>query len=225
MTALPTPCICLVTSRQVLAPEARTERDGIVALERFLDEAIDGAVDVIQLRERDLDGGVLLSLTRRVLARAAGTSVRVLVNDRVDVAQAAGADGVHLRADSPPSAVVRDLVGPSAILGRSIHSIAETSDVADLFVFGTVFPSGSKRPDAPIVGVTALAEVVGRARVPVLAIGGVTPERVPEVRATGAAGVAAIGVFLPPGRAPGALGPAAATRELRAVWAEIARRT
>jgi thiamine-phosphate diphosphorylase len=215
---LPRPCLCLVTDRRAVNPDARTVRDEVLALEAFLDEAIDAGIDLIQIRERSLQATLLHGLVVRTVARARQTTTRVLVNDRADVAVAAGAHGVHLRGDGPPSARVRELVGTAVLIGRSIHDPAESPDEADYFVFGTVFRTGSKPADAPVAGLDALAEAARRSAAPVLAIGGMTPARASVCRQAGAAGVAAIGVFLPPGRRDHALGPAAAVAAFRAAW-------
>lgn len=224
MIALPRPCVCLVTNRSALGTGARSLAVELASLERLLDEAIDAGVDLIQIRERDLEARALLSLTDRVMARAASTNTRVVVNDRADVAMAAGA-GVHLRSDGPAAARVRAFVGETTLVGRSVHAPAEAASetAADYLLFGTVFPSQSKGPGAPIAGEDALRSAASVAAVPVLAIGGVTPARVAACRAAGAAGVAAIGVFLPPGSTPEALGPAAGLAALRQAWDDGAR--
>jgi thiamine-phosphate diphosphorylase len=218
VSVLPRPAICLVTDRRQLTPAARTVHDEIVALENFLDAAVDAGVDAIQIRELDLDAGVLGALTARVVARAGAGPVQVLVNDRADVACAANAHGVHLRADGPPIAAVRSF-SHSWTIGRSVHDgddLALYQD-ADYLIFGTVFETRSK-PAGPVAGVAALGAAVAASRVPVLAIGGVTPVRAVECGRAGAAGVAAIGVFLPEGRVPEALGVRRAVAELRAAF-------
>ena len=219
MTQWPRPCLCLVTDRRAVNPAARTAREEVASLEAFLAEAIDAGIDIIQIRERSLDAGQLYDLVLRTIARARSTRTRVMVNDRADVALAAGADGVHLRGDGPPSARVRELRGPGFLIGRSIHDPAETADEADLFVFGTLFRTASKPADVQVAGLDVLAEAARRSTAPVLAIGGITPERARECREAGAAGVAAISIFLPPGRSPHAIGPSAAVSALRAAWA------
>lgn len=223
MTAFPTPCFCLVTDRRATDPGGRTIVAQLRSLEHVLDEAIDAGIDLIQIRERDVEAGALCAFTRRVVARAAGTSTRVVVNDRADVALAAGAAGVHLRSDGPSPAHVRALGGPAWVVGKSVHSAldatAAAADAADYLLFGTVFPSASKAPNAPVAGVAALRGAATAAgTVPVLAIGGITVERAIACRDAGAAGVAAIGLFLPPGLARDARGPAAAVRALRDAW-------
>jgi thiamine-phosphate pyrophosphorylase len=216
MTGFPSPAIYLVTDRRRLAASARTTRDELAALERYFDEVVAAAPDFVQVRESDLDAGVLTALVIRLVARARGSSVRVLVNDRADVALAAAADGVHVRSDGPPVGRLRAL-SPSWIVGRSIHVgeiLAPLHDAAYL-LFGPVFSTASK-PGVPPAGVQALASAARDSTSPVLAIGGIDPPRAAECWRHGAGGVAGIGIFLPPGLAPDALGPARAVSELRA---------
>lgn len=218
---LPVPSIHLVSSRRRLSPDARTVRDEIVALESLIDEAIDAGVDVVQIRERDLDAGVLVALVGRVVSRAAGAATRVLVNERADVAAAAGAAGVHLPATGMWATRVRS-IDPAWTIGRSIHAGDAPSDrsALDYVLFGTVFPSESKTAGEPVAGLDGLREAVRTVDRPVVAIGGITPANAAMCLSAGAAGIAAIGAFLPPGRARDAMGPRAA---VRAFWAEMTR--
>jgi thiamine-phosphate diphosphorylase len=215
MIRWPVPCVYLVTDRRRLAPDARTADAEVRALEAFLDDALDAGVDVIQIRERDLAAGLTHTLAARLAARAGGRAV-ILVNDRVDIALASGAGGVHLRADSAPTDAVRAIVPAGWTIGRSAHSPEEAGGElsADYVLFGTVFPTESK-PGAGGAGLDRLKEAAAACHAPVIAIGGMTPERAALARAAGAAGVAAIGVFLPPGRHPSALGVRTAVRALR----------
>jgi thiamine-phosphate diphosphorylase len=129
----------------------------------------------------------------------AGTATRVVVNDRVDVALAAGAHGVHLRAESVSAEQVRQIVPDDFLIGRSVHTRTEAVTAArsgvDYLVAGTVYPTRSKPEGAILLGVGGLAEVVRAVDVPVLAIGGVVADKVGDIAASGAAGVAAIGLF------------------------------
>jgi thiamine-phosphate pyrophosphorylase len=123
----------------------------------------------------------------------------VVVNDRLDVALAAGAHGVHLRGDSYPAARVRAVVPPGFLVGRSVHSAGEAVAVAaaggvDYLVFGSVFATASKAGQPP-AGLPELAAVAAAVPVPVLAVGGVTVEHAGRVAQAGAAGAAAIGLF------------------------------
>jgi thiamine-phosphate diphosphorylase len=156
-------------------------------------------VHLVQVRERDLEGRALTDLVARCVAAVRGTRTRVVVNERFDVALAAGAHGVHLRAGSMAAARVRAAAPPGFLIGRSVHAPEEAAGAdsaggLDYLIFGTVFASASKPGRAP-AGLAALAAAVSAARVPVLAVGGVTPDKLREVAATGAAGFAAIGMF------------------------------
>lgn len=222
MSHLPRPWLCLVTDRTLVAPEARTPAAGRLALERWLDEALDADLDLIQIRERDLDARALVALVRGVIARRGTRPVRLLVNERADVALAAGADGVHLRADGPAVPNVRALSPGRWMVGRSVHALDEIREhaTADYLLFGTVFSGGSKGDAGRTQGLDVLARAAAASLVPLLAIGGITPERAAAVLAAGAAGVAAIGAFLPPGRHPGALGPVRAAAAFRAAMGQ-----
>lgn len=163
--------------------------------------AAHAGVDLICVRERDLEGGSLTRLVRDVVAAVRGTPTRVVVNDRLDVALAAGADGVHLREASFGPADVRQL-SASVICGCSIHDVAGVCRRQDAtyFLAGTVRPTPSK-PAAPCLGWDGLAAIVQATAVPVLGIGGLTEADVPALVATGASGLAAVGAFIPDGPA------------------------
>jgi thiamine-phosphate diphosphorylase len=192
------PILCLVTDRRRARAGAgvRAAMDCLVDIVRA---AADGRVDLVQIRERDLDGGPLVELVARALDAVRGTATRVVVNDRVDVAIAASAHGVHLRADSIPVAAARKLA-PGLLIGRSVHSAADAlsseAAEADYYIAGTVFATASKPGGHPLLGPEGLAAIVKAASAPVLAIGGATLERLAEIREAGAAGVAGIGTFV-----------------------------
>ena len=163
--------------------------------------AVSRGIDVVQIRERDLDDRGLIVLTEQIVAAVYGTATRVLVNDRADVAVAAGAHGVHLRGDSPPASRVRAIVPAGFILGRSVHSRAEIDAVVadgacDYLMFGTVFPSAGKPPGHPVAGVDALRDACARSPIPVIAIGGIDQSRLAEIAQSGAAGFAAVAMFM-----------------------------
>jgi thiamine-phosphate pyrophosphorylase len=188
-----------VTDRRRLSGSSADFESARDCLLRQAKHAIEARIDVVQIRERDLDGAMLASLVSQIVALARGTHSRVVVNDRLDVALACGAAGVHLPADSLAPAAARAMAPPGFIVGRSIHSVQEAADVsrdADYLIAGTVWPSESKGDKAPLLGLSGLSAVVRNAGVPVLAIGGVTVQRVAAVRTAGAAGVAAIGMFM-----------------------------
>jgi thiamine-phosphate pyrophosphorylase len=223
MSPLPRPCLCLVTNRRATAPDARTETGRLTALERALDDAIDAGIDLIQIRERDLDAATLLALVRLIADRAAGSATRIVVNDRPDIvmAIAQASVGVHLGADGPETSRIRALIGADRLVGRSVHlPIREwpSAAAADYLVFGTVFRSESKPAGTPIAGLEGLREACRSTTVPILAIGGVTPERASACIDAGAAGIAAIGAFLPASFRPGSAGTRAAVAAFRAAF-------
>lgn len=148
----------------------------------------------IQVREKDLATRDLLDLTRRIRAVATPRGVPVLVNDRLDVAIASGADGVHLPGSGVPPARVRPAF--AGLIGRSCHSVEEVAGLdpsqVDFATFGPVFDTPSKRAYGPPLGVEALRRAAGASRVPVVAIGGIGPDTAGALRGTGIAAVAAI---------------------------------
>jgi thiamine-phosphate diphosphorylase len=183
------PIICLVTP-------GNRDPEGTLARVRA---AVGAGVTLVQIREPRLPDRALFDLTRSACRAAQPTSARIVVNDRLDVALAAGANGVHLRGNSIDAARARALVGSALLIGRSIHDADEALGVergggCDYVVFGTVFSSPSK-PGGRAAGLEALREVCRRVNLPVVAIGGITLENVAAVRAAGAAGVAAISLF------------------------------
>ena len=183
--------------RTLAISQRRTEHgDDVVAWSRATAAA---GVDAIQLREKDLDVRRLLELARRAV-ESVPASVMVLVNGRLDIAIASGAAGAHLPANGLPLARARRR-WPDLVLGVSTHRRDEVAaardDGADYVVFGPVFAPISKDSALAPVGVEELARVSSLG-VAVLALGGVSLERLPEIAAAGAAGVAAIGAFQPP---------------------------
>lgn len=189
------PVICLVT--RVRGEAGSVERARL--LERLV-EAGTAGVDIIQVRERLLSDRDLSAFTATLVERLAGSPTRVLVNDRTDVALAAGAHGVHLKSDGPTAADVRPLVPAGFIVGRSIHSAAAARALSaeggyDYLLFGTVFHSQSKPDGHRVAGLDGLRDACSAASIPVLAIGGIDVERARQAKAAGAAGIAAISLF------------------------------
>jgi thiamine-phosphate pyrophosphorylase len=194
------PVFCLVTDRHRAEGRGSRKRSGdgdqLVHVVRY---AAAAGVNLVQVRERGLDDRHLLALTREIVGAVEGTCARVVVNDRVDVALAAGAAGVHLRADSPPAAAVRAIVPAGFLIGRSVHSETEAIEAAgtgvDYLILGTIFSTPSKPARGATLGLEPLARAVRAIDLPILAIGGITADNVAKVAATGAAGFAAIGLF------------------------------
>jgi thiamine-phosphate pyrophosphorylase len=177
--------------------------------------ALAGGASFIQVRERDLGGAALLELTAALVAAAkAHPRARIVVNDRLDVAIAAHAAGVHLPAAGLPIAAVRAKSPARFLVGRSVHSVAEAREAAkagaDYLVCGPVFATPSKAAFGDPIGPEVLRKAAEAVRVPVWAIGGITVENAPGLRALPIAGVAVIGAIMT------AADPAAAVTRLRA---------
>lgn len=194
------PSLLLVTDRRACGGR---DLAGVVAA------ACDAGLPAVQLREKDLSGRALHALAERLRAVTARTGTLLLVNGRVDVAIAVGADGVHLGAGALTAADARALLPAGALVGVSTHASDElAASDADYAVFGPVWDTPSKRAFGAPQGVDRLRAAVAAARVPVLAIGGVDAGNAAAARAAGAHGVAVIRAIL------GAGDPGAATRAL-----------
>ncbi len=168
------------------------------ALEEVASLAVEGGANAVQLREKDLSGGDLYDLAVTVHAVLRGRAL-LLVNDRLDVALAAGADGVHFPEHSLPPSKARRLAGDSCIIGRSVHSVEAArqavAEGADFLVVGNVYETASK-PGAPAAGVELVEAVAEAVPVPVIAVGGVTAANLTPVIDAGAGGVAVIGAVM-----------------------------
>ena len=171
----------------------------------LIQTAVAARIDLVQIREKNLNANVLYNLSLNAAAVTRASATKLLINDRADIAVAAGADGVHLTTRSLPASVVRQSFGDEFLVGVSTHSLEEAGraaqDGADFVVFGPVFPTASKGEYGEPTGLDTLAKVgAGLAPFPVLALGGVTIDRVASCIQVGAAGVAAIGMFNDSGR-------------------------
>jgi thiamine-phosphate diphosphorylase len=197
------PIVMLVTSRARLAERVGAAPNDLESITPHLLSQIESAaaagVTVIQLREPDLEARALARLTRAAMRVVEGTEASLVVNGRVDVALAARAHGVHLPERGLPSDRVRALLPQPALVGASIHAPVPELDgrSLDYAVFGTIYGTISKAPGQALAGLDGLRRAVDRSAIPVLAIGGVTLARISEIAATGAAGFAAIELFLP----------------------------
>lgn len=166
----------------------------------LLQQTVDAGLPAIQIREKDLTTKELLSLAHQVVTLSRKGGARVFINDRVDVAQASEADGVHLRANSFPVSVARKLLGDGQLIGVSAHSVAEVcraeAEGADFVVLGPIYQTPSKVAYGPPLGLHVLESAAKQSKIPVFAIGGITLSRVMEVRQVGAYGVAVISAIL-----------------------------
>jgi thiamine-phosphate pyrophosphorylase len=200
--------LCLVTDR------TQTRGRDLVAV---VGECLAAGLPAVQVREKDLGAADLAFLCRRLVAPVRDAGAMLVVNDRVDVALAVGADAVQRTHTSLPVDDIRAIAGRRLRIGVSVHSLQDAVDAelkgADWITYGPVYDTPSKRPYGPPQGLERLASVARGLRIPVVAIGGITPERVKDVRAAGAHGVAAISSIL------AADSPADATRRFLEVLA------
>lgn len=163
-------------------------------------QALNGGVKGIQLREKDLPIRELLDLARALRALTAQNHASLMINHRVDVCLAVEADGVHLRADRLPIHTVRKILGDSKFIGVSVHSVEEVKraeeEGADFVTLGPIYQTPSKVPYGPPLGLSVLQSACREVRIPVFALGGIQKNRIPEVRAAGAKGIALISAIL-----------------------------
>lgn len=187
----------LVTDRRRLAPAA-DESDRVRCLAAQAAAAVAAGITAIQLREPDLAARELADVARLLLGVTRGSTTALLVNERLDVALAVGAGGVHLRGDAFDGAEARAVAPRGFVVGRSVHSTDEAlrAGAVDYLVAGTVWETASKPDGHPCIGPGGLAAICAATPVPVLAIGGVDLVRAGAVARAGAAGVAAIGAFM-----------------------------
>ena len=194
---LPLPIIYPITSGKT-TPQTTPD------ILRLVGAAVDAEVPLFQIREKSLPARVLYELTSWAAEITRGSKTRLLVNDRSDIARAAGADGVHLTTNSLPADVVRQIYGPEFLIGVSTHSLEEARAArdagADFVVFGPVF---EKQGFGAPQGLDKLRRVTSElGDFPVLAIGGVTLENIDACFEAGASGVAAIRLLNDTARIP-----------------------
>ena len=182
----------LITDRKQL-PAGRGVVETVAA-------ALAGGVRAVQLREKDLAAAELYPLALELRQLTARHGARLLINDRLDVALAVEADGVHLGGHSLPVAVARKILGPNKLIGVSTHypdeAAAAARDGADFVTFGPVFITPSKTAYGDPVGLDRLREACSGATIPVFALGGVGCEHIGEIRDAGCHHVALISAIL-----------------------------
>ena len=188
-TTLPWPCLCLVTDRRLV---------GLETLVSQVAQAVAGGVNLVQLREKDLSGRALLKLASELRA-AIGHSALLLINERVDVAAAARADGVQLGEDALPAKAAREILGPEALIGRSVHSeqgaqLAE-AEGADFLLVGAMYATSSHPGHEP-AGPELIKRIAASCSIPLMGIGGINEANLGPILEAGAQGVAVISSIL-----------------------------
>lgn len=183
------PCLCLVTDRRITGETQLVDR---------VARAVAGGVNMVQLREKDLPGGRLLALAD-ALKNAIGDSSLLVINERVDVASRANADGVQLGEEALSVSSARDIIGPDVAVGRSVHSlegaVQAAKEGADFLVVGTMFASSSHPGEKP-AGPDLIRKIAMECSLPIIGIGGINLSNIEQVMEAGASGVAVISSIL-----------------------------
>jgi thiamine-phosphate pyrophosphorylase len=191
--------LCLIT-RGASKPSTTSKSPEFESIVTQVSVAVAAGIDLIQIREKNLSARVLFELCEQAVRLTNGTSTRLLVNDRADIAAGAGADGVHLTTRSIDAGAIRKTFGEDLLIGASTHSLDEACAArdggADFIVFGPIFETSSKKQYGASVGLEKLREVTSVLRnFPVLALGGVTASNAQDCLNAGASGIAGISLF------------------------------
>ena len=193
------PITYLITSGETRGPTTPSSKE-FARLLKLIQAAVAARISLVQIREKKLTAKVVYELALRAAAITRGSSTRLLINDRADIASVAGADGVHLTTRSIEAGVIRENFGDDFLIGVSTHSLAAArqarADGADFLVFGPVFETASKQIYGPPAGLDKLREIaLDLWPFPVLALGGVTTDNAKTCIQAGASGVAGISLF------------------------------
>jgi thiamine-phosphate pyrophosphorylase len=187
MVSQPLPRLYLLTDRR------QTHQRPLASV---LSQALEAGVRMVQIREKDLDTLELIDLARQLIPVIKQHHGKALLNDRVDLALALNADGVHLRSDSLPLPLARRLLGNEKLIGISTHSVEEVqyaeNEGADFVVLGPIFETPSKQIYGHPLGIPTLETACQVSHLPIFAIGGITPKHVHPVMSSGAYGIAVI---------------------------------
>jgi thiamine-phosphate pyrophosphorylase len=184
--------IYLITDRKLFSDEDM--------LFRGIGQALKGGIKAVQLREKDMTTRDLLAMAYRLRELTKKHDARLFINDRVDIAMAVEADGVHLGGTGIPVKAARKVAGALMLIGRSTHDIDEAVEAekagADFITFGPVFETPSKRQYGKPLGLDTLKKAAGSVSLPVFAIGGIKQVSIRDVMAAGAHGIALISGIL-----------------------------
>ena len=184
-------------------------------IEWIVGEAVAGGVSIVQLREKDIDTREFVALGLRLKALLSPLGVPLIINDRVDVALAVDADGVHIGQSDMPYDVARRLLGPDKIIGLSVETLDQVKEAnlldVDYIAVSPVYSTPTKTDTAPPFGLEGLRQAVSLSRHPGVAIGGMNAATAPAVLATGIDGVAVVSAIC---SAPDPRAAAAALRAL-----------
>jgi len=163
-------------------------------------EAVLGGVTIVQLRAKALETSEFLDLATRMAAALKKRSVPLIINDRVDIAMACGADGVHLGQDDMPIDKARRLLGRSMIIGISVNTLKEAREAerlgADYIGLGPVYATATKDTELPVLGLESIRRIQEKIGIPIVAIGGINAGNAAEVMKAGAAGIAVVSAIL-----------------------------
>jgi len=197
----------------VIVDEGLAERSGKESLEDLVSAVLRGGATAVQLRGKEVTPRDLVSHGKRIRTLTEDAGVLLIINDRVDIALAVGADGVHLGPDDLPVKSARKICPRRFVIGASVDTPDEARQAkaagADYLGAGPVFPTETKKTTNRPIGPDGLREIVEAVSIPVVGIGGIGPENIGEVLATGAAGAAVISSVV------GAPDPERAVRALR----------
>ena len=166
----------------------------------LLREAVLGGVTVVQLRAKDLGTRDFLDLASRINGQLGKSGVPFLINDRMDIALACAADGIHLGQDDMPPDRARKLLGRSKIIGVSVNTLKEAREAerlgADYVGLGPIYATTTKDTDLPVLGLEGIRRIRRKIGIPIIAIGGINANNAADVMKAGAAGIAVVSAIL-----------------------------
>lgn len=169
-------------------------------LQKVVQQALDGGIRAVQLREKDLSSAELYRLAKELRQLTIDYSARLIINDRIDIAEAVDADGVQIGVNSLPVAAVRRMRNQGSIIIYSAHAVEEAeraqADGADIVTFGPVYHTPSKAGQGDPCGVSKLSDAVRALKIPVIALGGIKPENIADALSAGSLGIAVISAIL-----------------------------